>query len=112
MAARPLTITFADGTTETVQPTLEDRLRFETTLRRNKGWGKLEDNALKMVPFLAWSAANRTGKTALTWEQFTSGETAAIDVEEAKDDDPNETTELEVAGLGKGTRKGRSTTSQ
>ena len=79
MAARPLIITFADGSTEKVQPTLEDRLKFETTLRRNKSWGDLKDNALKLTPFLAWSAAHRTGKTALTWEEFTTGPTAALD---------------------------------
>lgn len=112
MAARKLTITFADGRTETVQPTLEDRLKFETTLRRNKGWGELKDNALKMVPFLAWSAATRAGVTDLTWEQFTTGPTAAIDVDEVGDDDTAEDAALEVDGLGKGTKKARSTTSR
>lgn len=109
MAAKPLTITFADGTTETVQPTLEDRLKFETTLRRNRQWGELKDNALKLEPFLAWHAAHRLGKTDLTWDEFTSGPTAALDVSgpDDKDDD-----ELEVEGLGKGTKKARSTTSQ
>lgn len=109
MAARRLTITFADGKTHTVQPTLEDRLKFETTLRRNKGWGELKDNALKLEPFLAWSAASREGVTDLTWEQFTSGSTAALDVEAESDDDDDD--ELEVDGLGKGTQTGAFTTS-
>lgn len=113
MAAKPLTITHHDGKTDTVQPTLEDRLNFESTLRKNKGWGDLKDNALKLEPFLAWSAAKRTGKTDLTWEEFTKGDKAAIDVEVAKsDDDADEDEALEVDGLGKGSKRGRSTTSR
>lgn len=114
MSARPLIITFADGTIEKVQPTLEDRLKFETTLRRNKNWGDLKDNSLKLHPFLAWSAAHRTGKTTLTWDQFTTGETAALDVvPEADPEDAAEEEALEVDEVvGKGTRKARSTTSR
>lgn len=107
MAARPLRITFADGRTVAVQPTLEDRLKFETTLRRNKGWGSLKDNALKLEPFLAWSAATRTGQTDLTWEQFTTGETAALDVEAVTDDDDDADDDVEeVEGLGERTPRG------
>lgn len=109
MAARRLTITLATGKSHTVQPTLEDRLKFETTLRRNKGWGELKDNALKLEPFLAWSAASRAGLIDLTWEQFTSGPTAALDVEAERDADDDE--ELEVDGVGKGSPTGASTTS-
>ena len=112
MAARPLTITFADGTEKTVQPTLEDRLRFETTLRRNKSWGDLRDNTLKLEPFLAWSAASREGLTELTWDEFTTGKTAALDVQTVKEADPDADEDLEVEGLGKGTRKARTTTSR
>lgn len=110
MAARRLIITLANGKTHTVQPTLEDRLKFETTLKRNKGWGQLKDNALKLEPFLAWSAASRAGLIDLTWEQFTSGPTAALDVEAESDDDDDEA-ELEVEGLGKGIPTGASITS-
>ncbi len=109
MAARQLTITFQDGRTETVQPTLEDRLKFETTLRRNRSWGPLADNALKLEPFLAWSAATREGKTDLTWDEFTTGESAALDVEAVRDDEPAD--DLEVEGLGEGTQTEGSTTS-
>jgi hypothetical protein len=116
MAAPKLRITTADGKTIDVQPTLEDRLRFETTLRRNKGWGPLSENALKLEPFLAWSAAERAGLIELTWEQFTKGETAALHVEHAEDDDDEATTDdegaIEVEGVGKGTKRGRTTTSQ
>ncbi|WP_314148239.1 hypothetical protein [uncultured Leifsonia sp.] len=114
MAARKLRITFHDGKTVEVQPTLEDRLKFETTLKRNRGWGDLKDNALKLEPFMAWSAASRAGETSLTWEEFTTGETAALDVEAVKDDDGDDQAEaeLEVEGVGKGTRKGRSTSSR
>jgi hypothetical protein len=113
MASHKLRITFHDGKTATVQPTLEDRLKFETTLRRNRGWGELKDNALKLEPFLAWSAAQREGATTLTWEEFTTGETAALDVEKVTgEEESSEEPELEVEGLGKGTRKARSTTSR
>jgi hypothetical protein len=100
MAARPFRITLANGDTITVQPTLEDRLRFETTLRKNKGWGSLKDNALKLEPFLAWSAAHRTGQTALSWEEFTTGDTAALDVEGIDPDDAGDDDVEEVDGLG------------
>ena len=116
MAANKLRITFHDGREVTVQPTLEDRLKFETTLRKNRGWGDLKDNALKLEPFLAWSAASRAGETKLTWDEFTSGDTAALHVETATDPEPtepeaDEAGPLEVDGVGKGTRRGRSTTS-
>jgi len=116
MAARPLRITFADRRTVEVQPTLEDRLKFESTLRRNRGWGSLKDNALKLEPFLAWSAAHRAGHTDLTWEQFTTGDTAALDVESVTDDDDDDgdddpdAADLEVDGLGEGTRTADSST--
>lgn len=113
MAARKLRITFNDGKTADVQPTLEDRLKFETTLKRNRGWGDLKDNSLKLEPFLAWSAARRENVTALSWEEFTTGSTAALDVEAVKDEEPTPAdAELEVDGLGKGTKKDRSTTSR
>lgn len=109
MAARPLRITFADHRTVEVQPTLEDRLKFESTLRKNRGWGPLKDNALKLEPFLAWSAARRTGQTELSWEQFTTGDTAALDVQAVSDEDGD--ADLEVDGLGEGTPTEGSNTS-
>lgn len=115
MAARPIRITFADNTVEVVQPTLEDRLKFESTLRKNRGWGPLKDNALKLEPFLAWSAARRAGVTELSWEEFTSGPTAALDVEAVSDDDEDAdddaADDLEVEGLGKDSQTEASTTS-
>lgn len=106
-----LVITLADGNTIEVQTTLEDRLAFETALRKNKGWGDLKDNAMKMQPFMAWNAARRTGKTNLSWAEFTTGETAALDVS-APDENEDAADELDVDGLGKDTPKGRSTTSR
>lgn len=96
-------ITFANGDTEVVQATIADRLHFETTLRKNRGrWGKLEDNALKLDPFLAWSAYTKRGKTGPSWQEFTEGEQAVIDVERIdEDDDDAEEAELEVEGVGK-----------
>lgn len=113
MANPKLVITLHDGTQHTVQPTLEDRLRFETTLRKNKGWGPLADNALKLQPFLAWSAAERAGLPVGSWQDFTTGDTAALDVEPERDEDEDDAdAELEVEGLGKGTPTGRSTSSR
>lgn len=106
-----LVVTLADKEQITVQTTLEDRLAFESTLRKNKGWGKLEDNTLKMQPFMAWNALRRSGKTDLTWEQFTSGDTAALDVSVPSDDEDDESDDTEVAGLGKDTRTEASTSS-
>ncbi|PII81562.1 hypothetical protein BMH32_04690 [Leucobacter sp. OLJS4] len=103
MSTNQLTITFSDGSTETVQTTLEDRLAFESALRKNRGWGKLEDNAMKMMPFLAWNAARRTGKTELSWAEFTSGDTAALSVEPPADEPEDADADLEVPGLGKDT---------
>lgn len=103
------TITFADGKQTDVQTTLEDRLAFEQTLRKNKRWGKLEDNTLKMQPFLAWNAAKRTGVTDLSWDDFTTGSTAALDVSVA--DDADDDADLEVAGVGKDTQTAASTSS-
>ncbi len=109
-----LDVLFADGTTERVTTTLEDRLNFESTLRKNKGWGKLEDNQLKLIPFLAWSALRRNNKTELTWAEFTSGDTAALSVEPVKEDEEDgdeDEKELEVEGLGKDTQTAPSTSS-
>jgi len=90
-----LRVTLADGTTLDVVPTLEDTLAFETTLRKNRGWGTLQDSALKLQPFRAWNRLRKQGKTELSWDQFTSGDTAVLDVsivrpgdDDADDDEP------------------------
>jgi hypothetical protein len=105
MSKLTLEVTFADGREVQISPTLEDTLAFETTLRRNKSWGSLQESALKMQPFRAWNALRRAGLTDLTWEQFTTGETAALNVAVADDPDAEDETDaaLEVAGLGKDT---------
>lgn len=108
-----LSITPATGKPYEVQTTLEDRLAFETALRKNKGWGKLEDNSLKLHPFLGWHAAKRQGKTDLSWEQFTTGDTAAISVDPVEpDEDDDDDDDLEVEGLGKDTQTAASITSR
>lgn len=106
-----LIITEQDGTTNEVHPTLEDRLAFETALRKNKSWGKLEHNALKLTPFLAWSAASRAGDPR-TWEAFTTGDTAAASVDEKPSDEDASDEALEVPGVGKDTQTARSTSSR
>lgn len=105
-----LRVTPHEGEPFDVQTTLEDRLNFETALRKNKSWGKLEDNSMKLLPYLAWSAARRTGKTALTWQDFTTGPTAALSVEPAPDEDDDDA-DLEVDGVGKDTPTDHSITS-
>lgn len=104
MAPKITRITLADGQTVDVIPTLQDTLAFETTLRKNRSWGGLGDNGLKLVSFRAWNAAKRTGKTTLSWDEFTTGDTAAISVESidpADDEDADPDAEnLEVAGVG------------
>jgi len=111
MSAKKLVITLASGEELTVQPTLQDTLAFESTLRKNKQWGGLQDSALKMHPFKAWSAAKRAELLDLTWEEFTTGDTAALDVTFEDEDDDEGDDGLGVTGLGKGTRKAASTSS-
>lgn len=111
MAKIELEVTLADGKTVRVTPTLEDTLAFETTLRKNRNWGELKDSALKLQPFRAWNALRRKGETDLTWEQFTTGDTAVLDVHIVDDEEEGDD-ELEVDGLGKGGPTGRSTTSR
>lgn len=105
MAIQKLNITFQDGSEVEVVPTLEDTLAFETTLRKNKQWGALQDNAVKLNPFRAWNALRRSGKTELSWEQFTSGETAVVAVDVVRDDDADDA----ETPVGKGGTKARRT---
>lgn len=105
-------VILADGTEHVVRPTLEDTLAFETTLRKNRNWGDLKDSALKMTPFRAWNCMRRQGLTDLTWDQFTTGDTAALSVHSRDDDEDEGDDNLAVEGLGKGGRKAPSTSSQ
>lgn len=106
-----LIVTLSDGTQKRVQTTLEDRLAFETALRKNKRWGKLEENSMKLLPFMAWNALRRKDETELTWDEFTTGDTAALSVEPEPDAD-EEDDELEVPGMGKDTQPAPSTKRQ
>jgi hypothetical protein len=110
MARKTLRITFADDRPSIdVIPTLKDRLQFEETLRKNKHWGSLQDNALKMVPFEAWAAARRTGVLGLSWEDFVK---EVSDVEKLEEPTADEVAAPEeVDGLGEGTPTGASITS-
>lgn len=87
MASKQLRITFADDTTIEVTPNLFDTLNFETTLRKNPSWGTLQQNALRMQPFRAWSAARRLKLTELTWDQFTAADSPVVDVVTVDDDE-------------------------
>jgi len=113
MASKEVRITLSDGVELLVTPTLEDTLNFETTLRKNKNWGPLQDNVLKMTPFRAWSAARRLGLIDLTWDEFSKGDRAAINVVSvSEDDDTDDDDSLEVdSRLGKDTPTVPSTSS-
>lgn len=94
-------IAFTDGREPiTVTSNLFDQRNFELSLRKNKSWGSLGDNLLRMGAFRAWSAARRQGLLDLTWEQFYEHESSPVSsVMEA----PADEDEDEVEGLGKGT---------
>lgn len=94
-----LIITRADGTEATVTPNLGDTLNFEATLRKNPRWGTLQENALKMQPFRAWSAGRREGVISETWEEFSAGASAVLDVRFEEEEDAEES-DLAVDGLG------------
>lgn len=96
---RRLIIARTDGTELAVTPNLADTLNFEATLRKNPRWGSLQENALKMQPFRAWSAARREGLLSESWEDFAN---AVIEVR-FEDDEDAEESELAVDGLGKDT---------
>lgn len=107
MTASPLIITPATGDPIEVQTTLQDTLAFEQFLRQNRKWGSLQDNALKLLPFKAFNAARRQDKLpegVTTWEQFTTGDTAVLDVSVKGEDDDlpaDDDGSVEVEGLGK-----------
>jgi hypothetical protein len=118
MAVQPLIITTAQGTEIEVQPTLQDTLAFEQFLRQNRKWGGIQDNALKLHPFKAFNAARRLGtlpEGVETWEQFTSGDTAVLDVSIKRDPDDDDADDdlpegvVEVPGLGEAGQPDQST---
>lgn len=110
-----LVIETHDGRKIEIVPTLEDTLAFESTLRKNKRWGEFKENVLKIIPFKAWNAARRAGLIEQTWDEFSSGPTAVLDVTVKRDDDDTDEAgddaPREVEGVGKAGRKARSTTS-
>ncbi|MET3449800.1 hypothetical protein [Curtobacterium sp. 1544] len=78
--ARALVVTPATGDPFEVTPNIGDTLAFETTLRKNKAWGTISENAMRLQFFRAWNAARREGKTDLTWDEWSSGPKAVVDV--------------------------------
>jgi hypothetical protein len=113
MTASPLIITPSTGDPIEVQTTLQDTLAFEQFLRKNKRWGGLQDNALKLLPFKAFNAARRLDKLpegVTTWEEFSEGPSAVLDVSVKDDDDDEELPEgsVEVEGLGEAGETGQS----
>jgi hypothetical protein len=99
-------ITQHDGSTIVVTPNIGDTLAFESTLRKNKAWGALTDNAMRMTFFRAWNAAKRENKTDQTWDEFSAGEHAATDVRLQRDEDDDAEA---VEGLGESIPEGQPT---
>jgi hypothetical protein len=64
-----LQIQFIDGTSQDVSTTAADYIKFETHF--DKSIATLGDDVrLTYMFFLAWSAAKRTGKTELSFEDW------------------------------------------
>ncbi|PYY34096.1 hypothetical protein DEJ16_12635 [Curtobacterium sp. MCJR17_055] len=108
MSNATLVITTHDDQKLEVTPNIGDTLAFESTLRKNKAWGSLTDNAMRMQFFRAWSAAKRENKTDQTWDEFSSGEHAAVDVSFKKDDDESGDDDA-VVSLGESIPEGQPT---
>lgn len=87
MAIKRFTITRADGTEVEVTPNLGDTLNFERTIKRNPRLGTIQDNMLMMQPFRCWSAGKRQGLITETWEEFSEGPNAALEVNLVEDKD-------------------------
>lgn len=83
----------ADGSEVHVTPNLGDTLNFERTVKRNPRMGSIQDNMLMMQPFRCWSAGKREGTITDTWEEFSDGPNAVLEVnlvdDAAADDDEN-----------------------
>lgn len=83
----------ADGTEVKVTPNLGDTLNFERTVKRNPRMGSIQDNMLMMQPFRCWSAGKREGTVTDTWEEFSDGPNAVLEVnlveDTTADDDEN-----------------------
>lgn len=107
MSNATLVITNYDETKIEVTPNIGDTLAFESTLRKNKAWGSYTDNAMRMQYFRAWNAAKREGKTTQTWDEFSSGDQAALDVSFKKDDAADDADALAVDSLGEATPEGQ-----
>jgi hypothetical protein len=118
MALEKLRITIADGTDDgrdvDVVPNIGDTLRFETALRKNKAWGALADNGIRLQTYRAWSAAERQGLIDLDWPTFSGPSSPVVSVlvvqDEPEQDDADEDGE-EVDGVGKDTPEARRTSS-
>lgn len=99
MAIKRFTITRADGTETTVTPNLGDTLNFERTVKRNPRLGTIQDNMLMMQPFRCWSAGKREGTITETWEEFSDGPNAVLEVNLVEDADADtEDTEVDLGG--------------
>ena len=81
--ATPLvTVTLADGTTETVRVLNPDYLRWDRTASKH-GWPAMDKAPHTWLTFVAWSALRREGRIGddVTWEAFS--ERLCLQVENA-----------------------------
>lgn len=62
----------ADGSViEDLQTINFDMIRYEETARKqNPKWGSPSETPITFASFIAWAAAQRTGATALKWDEW------------------------------------------
>lgn len=101
-------ITLNSGEVIRVTPTLIDRVAAETYFRNNARLGPITDNPFRAMAFLSWSAAKRSQRVSVEWEQFLNGTDPnaahAVDVSPVMDapidgDDLGEPTALAPQGI-------------
>lgn len=116
MTAQKLQVTLHDGTEHVITPTLQDTLAFETTLRKNPGWGNLAETLQRQWAFKAWSYLKRNGVIEQTWLEFSEGPEAAIEAtiyhepaSEATEGSDPEADSIEAHTSGKSGTRARST---
>lgn len=107
--AQRLTVTLSDDREIVVTPTLVDRVVAETYFRNHPALGKMTDNPFRLLAFLAWSNAKRSGQIDVEWDQFLEGRDPnalhAIDVApeavepEPEDDELGEATSPVAPGI-------------
>lgn len=78
-----LTVKLIDGTEETTDVIMPDRIRFDLT-RRRRDWPEFGDAPFLGMSFWAWAALTREQKTQLPFDEWIK---TVSDIEEPKSDD-------------------------